>query len=316
MQELRIVKKIGIALFGLIVLLAGFGWLGERDYGPVVVTHEGEAKLILRKFHFPFGNTLRVVEKPGLSLRFPALTLLVPLDRRIQHTHVSDIAVDVKPPESDAFEIDCALLWRIQDPVKFHETFGLDATSGLPDLLAAEQRLSAELRENVSSEVSRHAFVDLLAGGRSAVEMAIRERSYAVAAAMGIEIVAIRFTRLEESLEAREVVYERMRSYQAQLAADFREQAASDAEQIRAKADATLRRTVAEAEKQAALTKATAEADAARIYAEAYEQDREFFRFLRSLAAYRKALDADTTIMVAPDNVFFEYFNSDAKRGK
>lgn len=309
-------KRIGIIFFVLMAALAGLGWLGERDCGPVVVNHEGEAKVILRKFHLPFGSSLRVVEKPGLSLRFPALTTLVTLDQRIQHINVSDIVVDVKPPESDEFAVDCALLWRIQDPAKFYEAFGVDAISGAPDLSVVEQSIAAELRENVSSEVSRHVFADLLAGGRAAVEMAIRERSYAAAAETGVEIVAIRFTRFRESAVAREVVYERMRSYQAQLAADFREQAASDAEQIRAKADATLRRAVAEAEKQASLARASADAEAARIYAEAYEQDREFFRFLRSLAAYRKALNADTTIMLSPDNVFFEYFNSDAKRGK
>lgn len=315
-MEKDAMKKVGVILAVLVALCAGLGWLAERDRGPIVINHDGERKLIVRKVKLPFGESLRVLDKPGWSLRLPGLTEIVTLDARTRHVPVLAIAAAVKPPESDAFEIDCALLWRVEDPARFYEVFGPEARDAATLLAAAEGRLVADLHGVVSSEVSRHAFAELLGGGREAISQAIVARAQEMTAVSGVRIVAVLFARIQESSAAREVVYQRMRSYQAQAAADFREQALSDSEQIHARADADLRRTIAEAEKQASLSRATADAEAARIYAEAYEQDREFFRFLRSLEAYRKALDADTTLMISPDNAFFEYFESDAKRGK
>ncbi len=309
-------KKMGMILAVWVALCAGLGWLAERDQGPIVLNHEGESKLILRSVNLPFGKTPRILDKPGWSLRLPGLTQVLTLDARVRHVPVSSISVTVKPPESDVFEVDCALLWRIEDPARFYDTFG--AAGEDPDALlaAAEGRLSTDIHDIVSSEISRHTFADLLGDDRESIAQAIVARGQEMEARTGVRLVAVLFSRIQESSAAREVVYQRMRSYQAQVAADFRAQATSESEQIHAKADAGLRRTVAETEKQTSLSKAAADAEAARIYAEAYEQDREFFRFLRSLEAYRKALDANTTIMISPDNTFFDYFNSDAKRSK
>jgi membrane protease subunit HflC len=52
------------------------------------------------------------------------------------------------------------------------------------------------------------------------------------------------------------------------------------------------------------------DAQAFKTYSQAYKQDPDFFEFMRSMEAYTKALDKDTTLVLSPDSEFFRFLKS------
>jgi membrane protease subunit HflC len=76
---------------------------------------------------------------------------------------------------------------------------------------------------------------------------------------------------------------------------------------IRAKADRKARVIVAEARGKAEVTRGDGDAQAARIYAESYNLDPDFYAFVRSLEAYQKTIGVGTTVVLSPDSEFFQY---------
>jgi membrane protease subunit HflC len=67
--------------------------------------------------------------------------------------------------------------------------------------------------------------------------------------------------------------------------------------------------TIANAYKASEIAKGTGDAEAARIYADAYARDPEFFAFLRSMEAYKKTIGDGTTLVLSPDSAFFRYLD-------
>ncbi|MCP5068058.1 MAG: protease modulator HflC, partial [bacterium] len=94
------------------------------------------------------------------------------------------------------------------------------------------------------------------------------------------------------------------------LARKYRAEGEQEARTIRADADREARVTVANANKEAEIARGEGDAEAARIYAEAYTADAEFYDFVRSLEAYRKALGDETTMVLPPDHPFLKFLES------
>ena len=95
------------------------------------------------------------------------------------------------------------------------------------------------------------------------------------------------------------------------VAKEHRAQGQEQAEIIRAKTDASVTIQTAEAERKALTTRGEGDAEAAKIYADAYTKDPEFFSFMRSLDAYKESFDGDRDVMVLePDSEFFRYMKS------
>jgi membrane protease subunit HflC len=126
----------------------------------------------------------------------------------------------------------------------------------------------------------------------------------------GIEVVDVRINRTELPPGTIENVYARMRTERERLARKLRAEGEEEARRIRAEADRDARVLRAEARRDAEVTSGRGDADAARIYAEAYSRDVEFYGFVRSLEAYRKTIGAKTTLVLPPSSEFFKLFES------
>jgi membrane protease subunit HflC len=101
-----------------------------------------------------------------------------------------------------------------------------------------------------------------------------------------------------------------MRAAQSDQAAQIRAQGVASADEIRAKADRQKAAILAKADIQAETLRGQADAEATAIYARAYAQDPEFFRFYRSLQAYKRTLQKDNSVIVlGPDSGFLKYFD-------
>ncbi|EKF75942.1 protease subunit HflC [Alcanivorax hongdengensis A-11-3] len=128
---------------------------------------------------------------------------------------------------------------------------------------------------------------------------------------LGIEVVDIRVKQVDWPEQVRGRVFDRMRAERQRDAASHRSKGREEAEKIRASADRQSTEILAQAYKDAQTTKGEGDAQAAAIYSRAYNQDKEFFRFYRSLKAYKDTLNKPEDIMVLkPDSEFFRYLNS------
>jgi membrane protease subunit HflC len=128
---------------------------------------------------------------------------------------------------------------------------------------------------------------------------------------LGIAVVDVRIKRIDLPNEVSESVYKRMRAERLQLANELRCTGQESAETIQADADRQGQVLRADARRDAAKIRGEGDAEAAAIYAKAYSQDPEFFRFYRSLAAYRKAFeDGKGVLIMKPGNEFLHYCES------
>lgn len=152
-----------------------------------------------------------------------------------------------------------------------------------------------ETDEAVSVVVDEGARTILMNNIRDDLRTAIQNR--------GIEIIDVRLKRVELPTEITQGVFRQMIETRNQEATDQRTQGDRDAAEIRAQADRLRIEKEAAANRRSEQIRGEGDAERNRIYAEAYEQDAEFFRFQRALIACEKAFTAGTRIVLAPDNI-------------
>jgi membrane protease subunit HflC len=131
------------------------------------------------------------------------------------------------------------------------------------------------------------------------VEQRVRETA---AREYGVNLVSLRVERLAFPQQNEASVFQRMRAERQRIAKQFRSEGEEQSLRIRAEADRERARLLAEAERKASEIRGQAEAEAARIYAEALAADPDFYRFVRTLEAYEKIIDKDTTVILPADS--------------
>jgi membrane protease subunit HflC len=137
----------------------------------------------------------------------------------------------------------------------------------------------------------------------------IRELVDREAAAFGIEVVDVRIRRADLPEQNSQAVYQRMQTERQREAAEFRAQGAQRAQEIRSRADREVTVLVAEATSKSEQTRGEGDATRNQIFADAFNQDPDFFAFYRSMQAYEQGLKHnDTRMLLKPDSNFFRYF--------
>ncbi|ERP90268.1 tail fiber protein [Alcanivorax sp. P2S70] len=127
---------------------------------------------------------------------------------------------------------------------------------------------------------------------------------------LGIEVVDIRVKQVDWPDQVRGRVFDRMRAERQRDAAAHRSQGREEAEKIRAGADRQRTEILADAYRKSQAIRGEGDAQAAATYAKAYNQDKEFFRFYRSLQAYKESFkDPEDVLILEPDSDFFRYLN-------
>jgi membrane protease subunit HflC len=134
---------------------------------------------------------------------------------------------------------------------------------------------------------------------------------------IGVQIVDVRVKRVDLPTEVSESVYRRMEAERKRVANELRSQGSAEAEKIRADADKQREVIVAEAYRDAQKMKGEGDAKAAATYAQAFNQNPEFYAFYRSLEAYRNSFKSKSdVIVVEPNSDFFKYMKSVGKGGE
>ncbi len=286
-------------LFFAILLVAALAALvkaGEYGLGPVVVTREDEQKLILT-----LGDPRDEATRPGLAFRIPLLQEVRTFDRR--WLHLNSKSRLVQTVDRERIVVDNYVIWRIVDPLQFYKSFPTGVEK-------AELQIDREVGASLREVVGRHSIPEVLTEQREAIMRAVTEKSAASLKRFGIEVRDVRINRTELPSGAEENVYARMRAERERLARKHRAEGEEQARTIRADADRRSRVIVAEAHEKAERVRGEGDAGSARIYADAYSRDAPFYRFVRSLEAYRKTLDTGTTLVLPPEHEFFRSFQT------
>jgi membrane protease subunit HflC len=128
---------------------------------------------------------------------------------------------------------------------------------------------------------------------------------------IGGQIVDVRLKRVDYVEQINNSVYERMKSERARVANELRSTGAAESEKIRADADRQRTVILAEAYRQAEGVRGEGDAKAARIYAQAFGQNPEFYKFTRSLEAYRESFKTrNDVLLIDPNSEYLRYFKA------
>ena len=292
-------KRLLLFLVLLAALGTGLVVAGRVGLGPLVITPEGAQNLILF-----LGSPQRVTE-PGPALRWPLVETAQEYSRRWLNLNVKPDTIQTG--DGEQLIVDSYAIWRIRDPKEFKRTF----PSGTE---AAETGIDRSVRDDVREVIGRHTLEEVLDSQRDAIMREITARTQAKVQGFGIEVADVRINRTELPQSVEESVFARMKTERERLARGSRAEGDERARRIRADADREATVIVANARRDADIARGVGDAEAARIYAEAYGADAEFYRFVRSLEAYRNSIDERTTLVLSPDAEFFRFLESSTPR--
>ncbi len=245
-----------------------------------------------------FGRPVRTYTTPGLRFRIPFVDQVVRLDARLLMTEppaAEYLTLDKKNVVARAF-----LTWRLDDPLRYLQTVQLRD--------AAEARLAAVTSSEIGAAFGSVPFDALVSTDADKmrlgaiidqVEQRVRDTA---AREYGVNLVSLRVERLAFPQQNEASVFQRMRAERQRIAKQFRSEGEEQSLKIRAEADRERARILAEADRKASEIRGQAEAEAARIYADALAADPDFYRFVRTLEAYDKIIDKDTTVILPADS--------------
>jgi len=250
-----------------------------------------------------FGEVTKEIKEPGLYFKVPLLHEIVKYDNRILPLDTRPLEVTMK--DNRRFQVDAFARWRITDAVQFRRAVGAGGIDAASRRL--ETILNAELRAVLGEVVSN----TLLSADRIGLMTLIRNAARTKAQALGVTIIDVRIKRADLPEQNLVRTFERMRAEREREAADEIARGNEAAQRVRATADRTVVETVSIAQRESDIIHGKADAKRNAIFAEAFGQDPEFFKFFRSLAAYRKGLQgSNTTMVLSPDSDFFRYLKS------
>ncbi len=276
--------KIVIPLVALLVLSASVFTVNERQ------------KAIL----FRFGEIVRSDYKPGLHWKIPFINNVKKFDDRI-------LTIDQKPErfltlEKKDLVVDSYIKWRISDVAKYYKT-----TQG--NELAAANLLYQNVNNGLRDEFGKRTVQEVIAGDRTDVMSIMTAQASDVASELGIQVVDVRIKKIDWPVNVADSVYRRMRAERERVARDFRSKGAETAERIRADADRQSAVILAQAYRDAQIVRGEGDAKATDIYAKAFSKDPEFYKFTRSLSAYKQNFSSKSdVILLQPDSDYFKYF--------
>ncbi len=285
--SLLLLATLGVAASFCIVII------DEREVAFRTILNESDPTLFGLHLNQP------VIDQPGWYIRIPFLHQLYRYEgRRMRYDRADPL--ELQTSEKLLIEVDYYAVWRIADPELYFKRIRTRD--------AAIRRIDTITYSSVQQTLAKHTLADLLSEDREEITRSIAAISRAGLAPEGIEILDLRVRRTVYPAANLPRVYQRMSTERNRFALKFRAEGEEQARTIRSSADQESLIIVSTAERDSARLRGAGDAEATRIYAEAYGKDREFFEFLRSLEAYKLALNSQTTLILSPDAPFLKYF--------
>jgi len=249
---------------------------------------------------FQLGEVVRTDFGPGLHFKFPLVNNVIKFDGRI-------LSLDAEPEryltkEKKNLIVDAFVKWRIDNVTDYYTAMGGDE-------MRANLRLSQIIKDGLRGEFGKRTIQEVVSGERKEIMNILSANADKQAKEFGISVIDVRLKRIDLAEDVSTSVYKRMEAERKRVANTLRAQGDEQAAGIRAEADREVTVTKAEAYREAEQMRGVGDAEATEIYAKAYNKNREFYSFYRSLNAYKATFkDENDVIVFEPDTDFFKYF--------
>jgi len=251
---------------------------------------------------FKLGEIQRSDFQPGLHFKLPFINNVKFFETRL-------LNLDADPErfltsEKKDVIVDSYVKWRIADVDAYYK-----ATGG--DVRRAGLLLYQKINDGLRAEFGKRTVQQVVAGERSEIMDIVTANANQDAKSLGMVVVDVRTKRIDLPPEVSNSVYDRMRAERERVARNFRSRGSEAAERIRANADRERTVILADAFREAETMRGEGDAGSALIYATAYNKDREFYSFYRSLNAYQTTFgNGNDLLLLQPGSDFFKYFKN------
>lgn len=284
-------------------------------------------QVIITQFGKPVGDP---VQEAGLHFKVPFIQEVTRIEKRI-------LEWDGRPSEMPTKDktyivVDTFGRWRIKDAKQYFLR--------LRDERSAQSRLDDILGSEIRNAIAKHELIEVIrttkdrkpardavlvdapgnigilypiTKGRAKIEQEIFEKAASKLTDFGIELLDMRFKRINYNQSVRERIYERMISERQQIAERFRSEGAGEAAKILGKKERDLLKIESEAYKRVQEIRGVADASATQIYAESFNQSDEsveFYRFIKTMETYEEMLDRESTLVLTTDSDIFRYLKN------
>ena len=287
------VKFAAVVVVGLLLVVLGLS---------AFTVNERELAIKLQ-----VGEVVQAHYEPGLYFKIPILQTVVKFPSRI--LNIDDAPQRVFTLDRTAMTVDYFVMWRVVDEVPFYTSTG-------GSQLFAMERLREIIKNSIVTEFGKRSIKEAISVERVELMRDMLTTATETAKGLGVELIDFRVKQVEFVPEVRNSVYNQMREERARVAAETRAEGREAEALIRSTADKDRTIILANAQRDGQLLRGAGDASAADIYAQAYNNDPEFYAFYRSILAYRNSMGKAGDILVLdPSNEFFRYLNqSDGKQ--
>lgn len=281
-------------------------------------------QVIITQFGKPVGDPITT---PGLHFKLPFIHQVNSFDKR--YLAWDGPMVEMSTKDKTYVQVDTFARWRITEPMRYYLRLRDErsAQSRLEDILGSETRTAIarhELIEVVRSDKDRKPLQDESLGpltgegtlgvlrpikaGRAAIEKEVFDAAAQKLAEFGIELLDVRFQRINYNQQVLERIYQRMISERLQIAQRFRSEGEGEAARINGNKERDINEIESIAYKRIQEIRGEADAKATEIYAKAYDrrpEAAEFYKFTKSMETYRKVINTDATVVLSTNSDLF-----------
>ena len=276
-------------------------------------------QVVITQFGKPVGEP---IQQPGVSYKLPFLQTAHFFEKRFLEWDGESNEVPTK--DKRFIWVDTYARWRISDALLFYQR--------LTDENRAQSRLDGIIDGATRDAVANHDLVELvrtsnrtttldptapesevetplmeILKGRGAITLDILKAAADRSSDLGIEIVDVRFKRIDYNDEVRQDVYQRMIAERNRIAQRFRSEGQGESARIRGEKERDLQQITSEAFRQGQELIGKADAEATAIYAEAYNRDPNFYQFLKTMESYTNVFDEQSWLILSTDGEFLQF---------
>ena len=307
---------LGIFVFAFVLIAGAF------LSGALFIIDEGK-QVVITQFGKPVGKP---ITSSGLHFKTPLIQDAHYFEKRLLDWDGDPNQI----PTSDKkyIWVDTIARWKITDPLKFLQSVGneMGAQGRMDDIINSATRDAVtghllvdavrntnrilETKEAGEDVIVTDEALERIEVGRKQLTRAILEKAKVLAPQYGIEIVDVRIRRINYVEDVRNKVYDRMIAERKRAAEKYRSEGMGKSAEIEGQVAKELKLITSEAYRQAQIIMGKADAEAIGIYARAYDQDADFYSFLKTFETYKTTIDDKTTIILTTDSDYYKYLKS------
>ncbi len=306
---------VAVAFIVLLALSGAFFTVAETE------------QIVITQFGQPVGKP---ITQAGLHFKIPFIQTVNRIEKRVLEWD----GPSTEMPTKDKLYILVYAFgrWRISDPLEYFLRLRDErsAQSRLEDILGSEMRNTvarhplAELirttnrtpiqDEVVATALGNTSILTPIEDGRLKLELEIAKSARQKLEAFGIELLDVRFKRIDYNRDVSRKIFDRMISERRQIAERFRSEGAGEAARVLGTKERDVKRIDSEAYEKVQAIQGKADGEATAIYAKAFNQTaeaREFFTFQRALEVYKVSFLRNTSLVLTTDSSLLKYFKGD-----